>query len=151
MSQVCSRMPAIESSVVTLRVCGDDLIPQEITDMLGVAPTRAEIKGQEIIGRKTGSVRVAKSGIWRLQAADRQPEDINGQILEIFNMISADVKVWQNITRKYRAELFCGLFLSTTNDGLSISPQSLAYLAERGIELWFDIYAPEEADTESSA
>lgn len=137
-------MSAIRESVVTLRIYGDDLVPEEITKLLGVAPTHSAFKGQETIGRKTGKVRTAKAGMWRLCASDREPENIDDQIQEIFNQIPADVAVWKSITKKYRANLFCGLFMSQTNDGLSISPQSMALLAERGIELWFDIYAPLE-------
>jgi ribosomal protein L19 len=143
-------MSAVETSVVTLRIYGDDLVPQDITKMLGVSPTHAETKGQEIVGRKTGKVRIAKSGMWRLCASDRTPEDIDGQIREIFSQITADVAVWQSITKKYRVNLFCGLFMSEANDGLGISPQSLSVLAERGIELWFDIYAPTDDDHETS-
>lgn len=139
-------MSGIKTSVVTLRIYGDDIIPENITAMLGVPPTHAETKGQKSVGRRTGAVRIAKSGMWRLCASDRQPEDIDGQIREIFSRIPADVSVWQSITRKYQTNLFCGLFMSETNDGLSISPQSLAFLAERGIELWFDIYAPNDDD-----
>jgi hypothetical protein len=137
-------MSAVDHSVVTLRIYGDDLIPQEITKMLGIPPTHSVIKGQETVGRKTGKVRAAKSGMWRLCASDREPEDIDGQIREIFSKIPADAAVWQSITKKYRVNLFCGVFMSETNDGLSISPQSMAFLAERGIELWFDIYAPDK-------
>jgi ribosomal protein L19 len=143
-------MSAVKTSVVTLRIYGDDLIPQNITELLGVSPTHAETKGQEIVGRKTGKVRIAKSGMWRLCASNRKPEDIDGQIREIFSQITADVGVWQSITKQYRVNLFCGLFMSETNDGLSISPQSLAVLAERGIELWFDIYAPTDDEHETS-
>ena len=135
-------MSAVKTSTVTLRIYGDDLVPQEITKMLGVSPSRAKIKGEKTVGRKTGKTYIAKSGMWQLGAPDREPEDIDGQIREMFSQVSADVSVWRGITKKYRVNLFCGLFMSETNDGLSISPQSLALLAERGIELWFDIYAP---------
>ena len=67
-------------------------------------------------------------------------EDIDGKIQ--YSQLSADIALWQSITKKYSANLFCGVFMSETNDGLSISPQSMAILAERGVELWFDIYAP---------
>jgi len=137
-------MSAVRESVVTLRIYGDDLVPDEITWLLGVSPTHSVAKGQEIVGRKTGQVRVAKSGMGQLCASDREPENIDGQIREIFTQITADVAVWQNISKKYRVNLFCGLFMTETNDGLSISPQSMAVLSERGIELWFDIYAPEK-------
>jgi hypothetical protein len=37
-------MSAVKTSVVTLRIYGDDLIPQNITELLGVSPTHAETK-----------------------------------------------------------------------------------------------------------
>ena len=140
-------MSAIHHSIVTLRIYGDDLVPQDITRMLGAQPSHACTKGEmgkKMAGLKVGDLRVAKTGMWRLCASNREPEDIDGQIREIFSQISADVAVWQNLTKNYQVNLFCGLFMTKTNDGLSISPQSMAVLAERGIELWFDIYAPDE-------
>lgn len=144
-------MSGVKTSTATLRIYGDDLVPQEITEMLGASPTHAKIKGEKSFGPKTGKTYVAKSGMWQLAASDREPENIDGQIREIFGKLSADLSVWQCITKKYRVNLFCGLFMSESNDGLGISPQSLGVLAERGIELWFDIYTPIDDDDQPSA
>ena len=38
---------------------------------------------EKIIGRKTGTVRIAKSGMWRLCATPREPEDMDGQICDV--------------------------------------------------------------------
>jgi ribosomal protein L19 len=145
-------MSAIHHSIVTLRLYGDDLVPEEITRLLGARPTNACMKGEgkQRVGIKVGDERIAKTGMWRLCASDREPEDIDGQIREIFSQISGDVAVWQDLTKKYRVNLFCGLFMTQTNDGLSISPESMAILAERGIELWFDLYAPDKNGDETN-
>jgi Domain of unknown function (DUF4279) len=152
-------MSAINQSLVSMRIWGDEVIPQDISKMLGVSPSEAKTKGHEIVrgntGRvivdpKTGKARVAKFGLWLLRAERREPEDIDSQIREIFSKMSADIAVWQSITKKHRANLSCGLFMRETNEGLSISTESLAILSERGIELWFDIYAPSDDDDETS-
>ena len=149
----------INHSLVSLRIWGDELIPQEITTMLGVSPSETKTKGNEvvrgntgevIVNPKTGKARIAKFGLWLLRVERREPEDIDGQIREIFSKVSADIAVWQSITKKYRANLSCGLFMGETNDGMTISTESLAILAERGIELWFDIYAPISDDNETN-
>jgi hypothetical protein len=41
---------------------------------------------------------------------------------------------------KYRIDLFCGLFMEGTNEGLQISPETLHALGERGISLGLDMY-----------
>jgi hypothetical protein len=134
-------MAHLQKSVVTLRISGDDLIPEEITTLLGASPTHAQIKGQEIVGRKTGKVRIAKSGLWRLCASDRKPEDMDGQIQEILNQMTSDLTIWQNIAKRFKIDLFCGLFLGSSNEGMMLSPQSLSALGVRGIELGLDIYS----------
>lgn len=121
-------------------------MPEEITALLGASPTYAVLNGQKgkhIIGPKVGDVRMAKSGIWTLDASDREPENINEQVREILSQMTGDIAVWQSITKPYRVDLFCGLFLSGTYGGLTFSPQSLAALGERGIEIGLCIYAEE--------
>jgi len=69
---------------------------------------------------------------------------LDGQINEILSRMTADLAVWRSITEKYRADLFCGLFMGVSNEGLSISSQPLAALGMRGIELSLDIYAGQD-------
>lgn len=137
-------MAQLQESAVTLRIAGDDLIPDEITELLGTSPTHAQTKGDKIVGKKTGHVRIAKSGMWSLCASDREPEDMDGQIQEILNQMTGDLTVWLSITKRYRADLFCGLFMRESNEGLTISSQSLAALGARGIEMGLDIYAGDD-------
>ena len=143
-------MAAIEQSIVTLRISGDALVPSEITALLGAPPTEAETKGDEIIGRKTGRRRVAKSGMWRLSAADREPEDMNAQIQELLGQLTPDLSVWKRIAERYELDLFCGLFMGDTNDGITLSAASLTALGQRHIELQLDIYAPTEGERHAS-
>ena len=86
-------MAQLSKSAVTFRIGGDDLIPEEISKTLGVAPTTAQTKGEKIIGAKTGHVRTAKIGMWRLETANREPGDIDGQIQELLDQMTSDLDV----------------------------------------------------------
>ncbi|MEW6155831.1 MAG: DUF4279 domain-containing protein [Verrucomicrobiota bacterium] len=143
-------MAQLHKSAVTLRIAGDDLIPDEITKLLGASPTHTQTKGDKIVGKKTGHVRIAKCGMWRLCASDREPEDMDGQIHEILSQMTGDLSVWQSITKRYHADLFCGLFMRVGNEGLTISAASLEALGARGIELGLDIYGGDDDDDETS-
>ncbi len=133
-------MSVLQKSVVTLRISGDTLHPTEISNLLGASPAHAAAKGDEIIGEQTGTRRVAKIGMWQLRAADREPEDLDGQIQELLSQVTSDLTVWQQIATRYQIDLFCGLFMGDTNDGLILSPASLVALGQRHIELQLDIY-----------
>ena len=133
-------MSSFERSRATLRIIGDQLVPSKITQMLGSPPTKAEQKGDESVGASTGRVRIAKTGMWRLEAEPREPEDLSAQIDEILGKLTTDQAVWAEIRKSCRIDLFCGLFMKSSNDGISLQPEHLRSLSERGIELALDIY-----------
>ena len=121
---------------------GDDLSPEDVTALLGSEPTKSETKGQEIVGPKTGRVRAARSGSWRLKAKDREPEDLDGQIFELLDQLTDDLGTWKGLGENLTIDLFVGLFMTETNEGMSISPEALNALAIRGISLGLDVYCP---------
>ena len=123
---------------------GDDLIPEEISSLLGAEPTRAQRKG-EALAAKSG-VRIARSGGWQLHATDTEPEDLDGQVVELLGTLSQDMLVWESLADRFRIDLFCGWFMKEGNEGVSISPATLRALGQRGIELGLDIYAPATDD-----
>ncbi|WP_312786176.1 DUF4279 domain-containing protein [Stenotrophomonas indicatrix] len=136
-------MPAFDHSLVTLRFFGSDLLPDEISALLGATPTASYHKGQELKGSQSGVVRVARTGSWRLDAERREPEDLEAQIFEILDQLTGDLAIWASLAR-FRPDLFCGLFMGSSNDGVSLSPRVLLALGQRGIELGLDIYDAEE-------
>jgi hypothetical protein len=134
----------VAKSSATLRITGDALDPTAISILLGHAPTVAHSKGEELVGKVSGTRRVAKFGIWRLEAGDRVPADLDAQIRELLSRLTADLAVWKHISSAYSVDLFCGLFLESGNEGISLSPWSLEQLAARRIEVGFDIYGSGE-------
>ena len=135
-------MAAIDESTACLRLIGDDLDPDEITRILGSAPTRSERKGDVTRGQHSGLTRTAKMGSWRLEAPQCQPGDIDGQVARILAMLTADLEEWRALTAKYRVDMFCGLFMKEANEGVTLSPNTTLELGRRGILIGFDIYAP---------
>lgn len=133
-------MATVNRTVATLRIGGDALDPASISRMLGHEPTSAQVKCEEVIGPKTGQVRIAKTGMWRLDASDQVPGNLDAQVEEILGRLTPDLSVWRDISAHHSIDLFCGLFMLQGNEGLSISPTSLSALRSRGIEFGLDIY-----------
>ena len=50
------------------------------------------------------------------------------------------MSIWQDLTSRFRADVFCGLFMEEGNEGISLSNETLQRLAERGLTIDFDIY-----------
>src|SRR5579864_6092955 len=119
---------------------GDALVPDEITCVLGCAPTHARRKGDIIRGKTTGRESIAPAGTWQLEADARDRADLDGQIAHILDRLTTDPEVWARLSQAFRIDLFCGLFMERANEGVALSPSTLAALGSRGIELSFDIY-----------
>lgn len=135
-------MAHLDRSVAALRISGDDLDPTEITEALGREATRSQRKGDVLTGKKSGISRTVKFGMWLLQASDREPGDLDGQIVELFDQLSPSLEVWSSIGTLYQMDLFCGLFMRVSNEGTELSAASLIALGQRGIQLSLDIYSP---------
>ena len=135
-------MAHLQRALATLRISGDELLPDEISALLGAKPSQAQAKGQELTF-SSGRTRVAKFGLWRLFSSDTEPENLDAQVSELLGQLTGDLAVWRSISERYKLDLFCGWFMGSSNDGVEISPATLLALGERGIVLALDIYGPD--------
>jgi hypothetical protein len=135
-------MANIHHSGASLRIFGDKLDPDEISRLLGGTPTESFRKGEIKPSKITNIVR--KSGGWLLKAKPKEPENLNAQVEEILEKLSQDLNVWAGLSNEYKVDLFCGLFMHETDEGLEISAKNMKALGERGIKLGLCIYAPSQ-------
>jgi Domain of unknown function (DUF4279) len=131
---------SINHSVATLRILGDDLLPDEISLLLGANPTESYKKGEELVGHSTGTSRIARTGRWSLSATRQEPEDLEAQIFEVLDQLSSDLKVWESISSRFKSDLFCGIFMGSRNEGVPLSSKALFAMGQRGISLGLDIH-----------
>lgn len=129
----------IGRTVASLRFFGEDLQPEEVTRLLGVAPTQSQLKGDV---SPSGHVRPV--GGWWLRVEEREPGDLEDQIVALFSELTDDPQVWADLNARYRGDVFCGLFMDTTNEGLELKPETLLMIGQRGLRLGLDIYDPIE-------
>nr|WP_281856889.1 DUF4279 domain-containing protein [Litoreibacter halocynthiae] len=123
-----------------MRIWGDDLIPEDVSSLLGQPPTKSESKGDVLIGKVTGQKRNAKTGGWRLAAPDQLDGNLDAQVVGLFRMLTSDSAIWNELNAKFELDIFCGVFMKTGNDGLSLRPATLELLGMRGIGIEIDIY-----------
>ena len=136
-------MAHLARSVASLRIFGDDLQPEEISRLLGCAPTKAWPKGHVQIS-KSGREFVKKAGGWLLHASETEPENLDGQVSELLAKLTSNLGIWVELAQRFEIDLFCGWFMESSNEGVSVSIATMRALGERGIELSLDIYGPDE-------
>lgn len=115
-------MSELNESAASLRFFGDDLDPDEVTQLLGHAPSNSERVGEMIVRAATKHKRIAQTGGWRLSAERRKPGDLDAQISGLLDLLTDDIAIWSNLTRRFRADMFCCMFMIEFNEGTSLSP-----------------------------
>lgn len=131
------------TSAACLRIAGDDLLPDEISRILGCVPSYSTSKGQVSYGKATGRQHVAGRGCWHLEAGRRAPADLDGQIMEIIGRVNQDPDAWVHLSNRFRVDMFCALFMGKGSEGLSLTPEALLALGTRRIKLGLCLYGPE--------
>lgn len=138
-------MATISKTRLSIRFFGDDLDPHEITARLGRAPSEGASKGGVIVS-ENGTERIARTGSWRLLAGHRMPGDLDGQVAELIETLNDDLSVWQDLSARFRGDVFCGLFMQESNEGIGLSAATMESLSSRGLAIGFDIYDPDRPD-----
>lgn len=128
-----------------MRFFGDDLDPEEITAALGTSPTVGVRKGG-VWFTSRGVEKLAPRGSWRRHVPRRAPGDLDAQIAELLAPLTPDLSIWRDLSARYQADIFCGLFMKEGNEGWNLSPKTLIAVGNRGLLIDFDTYAPKAAD-----
>lgn len=129
----------IDESSVKLRFWGDELVPDEISKLLGIQPSKAWKKGHVFRGKQYDIVR--STGLW-LQSGRRCGEiELEDKISQLLEQLPQDLAVWQEVMSQCEGgELFCGLWLERWNGSVAFSPALMQQIADRGLMLDLDIY-----------
>lgn len=131
------------SFVISLRIMGDTLDPNEITKALKHAPSTSYRKGDDLRRPDGTFLRVARSGRWSLSfTPDSLPFDNCCDAVErILTLFTEDIEAWRLITTFHQADFLIGAVLDTKNRGIEISPKLMLLLGERGVKIGFDVYS----------
>ena len=131
----------VEWFKLALCVRGRDLDPDQVTDALGVAPSRSVRKGEPIFPTNPNS-RISGGGLWEL-SLDRGTTDewdVDEAAKLLFSAVPADPPKWRSLPDGCIVYLDIALSLTSDSSGFCLSPALMASLAERHIEVRFDIY-----------
>lgn len=128
---------AVDDVSINLRIFGDGLDPDEITEILGVEPTSSCRKGDVFRGKRYD--RVERTGRW-LYGHDHTKDDVNSTVVRLLATLPNDLAIWHSITNRFSVDLFLGLWMRNSNRGFDLQRDTLQLLFDRRLEIGFDIY-----------
>ena len=136
----------VDKARVSLRFFGDDLNPDEVTHLLDCQPTEAH-KKDDVVPSKFNP-RIVKTGTWLLSFSKKSEEDLEGQISQLLDQLPKNLEIWQNLTRRFDSDIYCGAWLKAWNRDVWLSAGLLSKLSDRGLNLGMAIYCDGEDDEE---
>lgn len=129
------------TTIITLRIFGDSLVPNEVTALLGVEPTHAHTKGDRHIGKDEREFANRHIGMWQLRA-EESADTFESRVLGLLARLPSSGATWNAIMQNLEADLSVGYFMERSNEEFLLTTKVLNALASRGIELLLDIYDP---------
>jgi hypothetical protein len=128
---------------MSIEITADDLVPDEVTALLGVTPTQTQQKGKPWTTADGKKERIGKFGRWslRLDPAEANELEVAESAVTLLNRVPADIAVWEALSCRATIRLSVGLGLESLHQGLSIDPGLLRRLADRRMALDLAIYA----------
>ncbi|MBB4615857.1 DUF4279 domain-containing protein [Novosphingobium taihuense] len=136
-------MDNLQRAMISLLIDEDDLIPSEITALLGSEPSLGVSKGEKFLSHH-GKLIKAKTGKWQLHSGWKSPVNLDEEISLLLARLTDDHEVWGNLTARYHCYLSVGGYFEDWTGGITLSPDTLGALAARNLAIGFDLYAPGE-------
>ncbi len=69
-----------------------------------------------------------------------ESDDVEDAVRMLLERLPSDPELWASLTSMYAVDVFCGLFLASSNRGFSISPDVSKLLSDRQVGIGFDVY-----------
>ncbi len=138
--------PNCARTYATFCLAGDALKPDEVSAALGLTPTWALAKHDEIpVGRKGKTTRRQPTGVWLLRTDDTvDSTDLERHLIYLLDAVEPASHSLAALRRHddLKTDFFCFWLSATGHGGPVISPATLARIAALDTPLGIDFYGP---------
>jgi hypothetical protein len=132
----------------TLRLRGDGLDPEFITQQLGVAPTVSARRGEPPEGRGAGGPddddEPAPTGLWAYELSAPEGTELGDAVDMLLARVPNDAALWEELAEAYEADVHCVVDLGAADAGphaLRVDAEVLQRLARLRLALTLDVVA----------
>lgn len=137
-----SDYPTCSQTHADLRIYSDKLVPDEISTLLGLQPTRCLAKGD----RLGPTMPPVKRTVWKLSSEGTvQSRDLRRHLDWLFDqLLRVPEGALKHIATTGEVRIWVSWWSASGHGGPILGVSQLTALARLGLELHFDIYFPED-------
>ena len=127
---------------IVFRIVGQDVLPDEVTQALGLKPDEAFKKGDSFYLKPE---RKHSNGLWLLKSKVNESDAVEKHIVELLKCLKGKKESVKTYSYKdgVDVELFCGLFIDNEDeiwDGVKLDSNILIEIGSFGIDLNIQVY-----------
>lgn len=134
-------MDNLQRAIVSVSISGDNLVPLEITKLLGGPPRLSIAKGETFLASHGKQIE-ARTGMWTFADEWASPPHLDRQIGDLLSALSDDMATWADLSDRYKCYLSIGGYFNDWTGGLTLEANTLGLLAARKLAIDLDLYAP---------
>ena len=127
----------IRSARVSLRIFGPNLDPDEVTQLMGRAPSLSYKAGDRT------SARVAtprKKGMWILNSEADPKKDITEHVAAVLQAVPSEQELWRRLADRFSVDLYCVCEIDGPNSGFELPIDLVREIGSRHLSVQIDIY-----------
>jgi len=126
----------------------EDITPEQITQALGMQPTKVYIKGQK---KNPKFAAVAKQNGWRMNSGLDKHASFEDQMMSILDIIEPRIDLFRPFCEKYYCEIVCAVNVYYDNDestpSIHLDARYNRLIKELNLEFDVDLYClPNDQD-----
>jgi hypothetical protein len=126
----------VDESRLSLWIVGEELDPDEISRLLGCAPSDSHRRGDP---RRSGTP--WPKGAWMLSVRGKSPMGPEQLVHLLLARLPTDETLWSDLRRRFRVQLWFGIFTERWNRAFELSPDAIRRIGSFGLTVVFDVYA----------
>ena len=117
----------IEWFVLRLAITSKDLVPGEVTSLIGCEPDDAWEGGKPLLWADGSIKRIPKFGHWSLELRPKDTDewDCGEAMMELLQRLPSDIGLWRKLTERYRVDVTFALLMISHQQRLRSSHQRL--------------------------
>lgn len=127
---------------ISYKVIGFDLDPDEISHQAGLSPSKTWKKGDLVSDRAI--VRYKRNG-WQVASGLGTDSDFRDHIRALIEKLTPHRQILIEFAKLYYVELSCVIYMDQASDNprpyAGFEPDEVAFFAELGVHIDFDLYA----------
>ena len=118
----------VDRFAVSLNLYGEDLDADEVTRLLGQAPTESGRKGS----RRRPGVAPRRKGVWSLSSEAEAPVSPAEALEILLSAVPSDPALWADLSRRFEVTVSFGVFLAAWNRSFDLPSSVLTRVTRLG-------------------